>query len=486
MDPNNLPPGFCVLPWIHTAINPNGDVTPCCMTKHGFSYGNLNATPLLKDIFNSDNAKRLRKEMLESPQLPDECFKCRIKETVLENVPKLTGDTIIAGSWNTRVSFRHQMNNKYRNFIKTLEPVADGSTEFRQLYIDYRFSNKCNFKCITCGPTLSSSHALEYKKLSMKKVHGLEDWSKSSALIEVDHDSMFKQFKEFSHEIRVIYFAGGEPLINDHHYDILQHIIDTQQPIEIYYNTNFSELRYRKHNLLDMWRRVNGRIGVFASIDGYGPEGETIRYGFDTKVFEDNVNTLIAAKLSNVDLRFSITFGIANYDRVIDTVEWLIGLIPDWYLENHKDFQNLGFIFNPVLQGIEFSTLFMNQKQRQNAIELVTKQFEEFEQKFKKYSQMLRLTYLDWILNIHRAAYGNEDKRRMILSRWGFMNKTDPIRQIDWKKRLPRSARHWAEIWHELDQLGIDTYINNTPVTEEKITLNEINAYIAEHRIGQP
>jgi len=47
-------------------------------------------------------------------------------------------------------------------------------------------------------------------------------------------------------------------------------------------------------------------------------------------------------------------------------------------------------------------------------------------------------------------------------------------------------ARHWAEIWHELDQLGIDTYVNNTPVTEEKITLNEINAYIAEHRIGQP
>ncbi len=478
MDPKNLPPAFCVLPWMHTAINPNGDVSPCCMSKFGFAYGNLNKTPLLKDIFNNDIAKSVRKEMLEADQLPEICNRCSYVETVREEV---------VSDIKTE-SYRQRMNKKYKDFIETLEPNPDGSAEFRQLYIDYRFSNKCNFKCITCGPTLSSSHAVEFKKLAELNplVYGSKnpDDTKpiSKALIEVDHASMFEQFKEFGHEVREIYFAGGEPLINDHHYEILQYIIDSQQPIYIYYNTNFSELRYRDHNLLDMWRQVNGTVDIFASIDGYGPEGEAIRYGLDSKIFEDNVNTLIEARIPNVNLNFSITFGIANYHSVVDTTKWLVKLLPDWYrAERNILSTNVGY--NPITFSKEFSTLFMNQQQRQAAIELVTAQIENFENEFsKKYASDLRFHYLTWISNLHRAAYDNQGKRGMILTRWGYMDKTDEIRQLDWKQRLPNLARLWAEIWNELDQLGIDMQIRNSL---DKPTIRSIDAYIAEHKIGQ-
>jgi hypothetical protein len=385
-------------------------------------------------------------------------------------------------------SYRQRMNKKYKDFIKTLEPNPDGSAEFRQLYIDYRFSNKCNFKCITCGPTLSSSHAVEFKKLAELNplVYGSKtpDDTKpiSKALIEVDHASMFEQFKEFGHEVREIYFAGGEPLINDHHYEILQYIIDSQQPIYIYYNTNFSELRYRDHNLLDMWRRVNGKVDIFASIDGYGLEGEAIRYGLDSKIFEDNVNTLIEARIPNVNLNFSITFGIANYHSVVDTTKWLVKLLPDWY-RSERNILSTNVGYNPITFSKEFSTLFMNQQQRQAAIELVTAQIENFENEFsKKYASDLRFHYLTWISNLHRAAYDNQGKRGMILTRWGYMDKTDEIRQLDWKQRLPNLARLWAEIWNELDQLGIDMQIRNSL---DKPAIRSIDAYIAEHKIGQ-
>jgi radical SAM protein with 4Fe4S-binding SPASM domain len=528
MDTNKLPPAFCVLPWMHTAINPNGDVMPCCMSKYGFAYGNLNKTPLLKDIFNNDTAKSVRKEMLESDQLPEICTRCSYVETVREG-----------GVTEPQTeSYRQRMNKKYKDFIETLEPKSDGSAEFRQLYIDYRFSNKCNFKCITCGPTLSSSHAVEFKKLAelvpsmygSKSTYGSKkpnettpvakalsdnpsmdgsrnpdettpvakalsdnpsmDGSRNpdeaapmtKALIEVDHASMFEQFKEFGHEVREIYFAGGEPLINDHHYEILQFMIDSQQPVNIYYNTNFSELRYRNHNLFDMWRRVNGNVDIFASIDGYGPEGEAIRFGLDSNAFKDNVNTLVAAKIPNVNLHFSITFGIANYHSVVDTTAWLAGLFPDWY-RNERNIISTQVGYNPITFSKEFSTLFMNQRQRQEAIDLVTKQIEEFEEKFgKQYSEDLRSYYLTWISNLHRAAYGNEGKREMILTRWGYMNRTDKIREIDWKQRLPNLARLWAEIWNELDQQGVDMYIRNSL---DQTTIIDIDAYVAEHKIGQ-
>lgn len=472
MDPNKLPPAFCVLPWMHTAINPNGDVSPCCMSEFGFSYGNLNKTPQLKDIFNSDTAKSVRKEMLESDRLPEVCNRCSFVETVREG----------HNSDRKVMSYRQRMNERYGDFIETLEPSPDGSAEFRQLYIDYRFSNKCNFKCITCGPALSSSHAVEFKK--MKDLHPEAGYSEViKPLIEVDHASMFEQFKQFGHEVREIYFAGGEPLINDHHYEILQYFIDSQQPIYIYYNTNFSELRYRNHNLLDMWRRINGKIDIFASIDGYGPEGEAIRFGLDTKEFENNVNTLVAAKIPNVNLHFSITFGIANYHSVVDTAVWLANLLPDWYLkERNLNAASVGF--NPITYSKEFSTLFMNQQQRQQAIRLITQQIEDLENQKDNsafIAHNLREHYLSWISNIHRAAYDNTGKRNMILTRWGYMNRTNPIRDMDWKQRLPNLARLWAEIWHELDQLDIDMPLRNRNHDE----IVDIDAYIAKHKIGQ-
>lgn len=473
MDPNKLPPAFCVLPWMHTAINPNGDVSPCCMSKFGFSYGNLNKTPLLKDIFNSDIAKSLRKEMLESDRLPEVCNRCSYLETMHEE------DAVE----HRTSSYRQRTNERYKDFIKTLEPRPDGTAEFRQLYIDYRFSNKCNFKCITCGPQLSSSHAVEFKKLAELSPAIYTGMTK--ALIEVDHASMFKQFKEFGHEVREIYFAGGEPLINDHHYEILQYIIDSQQPIYIYYNTNFSELRYRNHDLLDMWSRVNGPVDIFASIDGYGPEGEAIRFGLDSAAFAENVRTLINSEISNVNLHFSITFGITNCHSVVDTTAWLLDLFPDWYKNKHGIASLAAKIgFNAITFSKEFSTLFMNQQQRQHAIELITKQIEEFKKKFGSAAATnLSKNYLSWISNLDRAAYENKGKRAMILTRWSYMNNTDKIREIDWKQRLPNLARIWAEIWHELDQQSVDMDLKNNHRNQP--TIEDINDFVAKHKIGQ-
>lgn len=435
MDINNIPKSFCILPWVHTAINPNGDVKPCCMSEFDYTYGNLNKTPLLKDIFTGDKANALRKEMLDNTSgLPKICDKCHVMEA--SNMP----------------SYRTRSNLKYRDLVEKLEPNADGTAEFKQVYIDYRFSNKCNFKCITCGPSLSSSHAVEFKKLGMKASGG---WDGEKAYIEVDSNSFLPQFKEFSKDIREIYFAGGEPLITDHHYDILEWLIETQQPVDIFYNTNFSELAYKNYDILDMWSKVNGQVDIFASVDGFGEWGRVIRYGFDQQQFEDNAKKVFESSIPNVHLHFSITHGITNYRHVVDTTEWLMKLIPE-------SFNGAKVGYNPIIISPEFSEFFLNAEQRKRAIEIVTKQVEEFKirnntKQGKLYADNLKNVYLKWISQLDSSAYPDEGKRKGIRMRWTHMDATDSIRGIDWKTSLPDMVNDYIEIWNDLDARGIET-----------------------------
>ena len=126
MNSLNVPKSFCILPWIHTAIDPDGTIRPCCMADFTYRMGDLNQTPLLEDIFNNDKYKSFRLAMVNGPELPKVCRSCKVQED--------------AGA----ASYRNRKNREYADVIDKLEIQPDGTAEFKQLYIDYRFSNKCN------------------------------------------------------------------------------------------------------------------------------------------------------------------------------------------------------------------------------------------------------------------------------------------------------------------------------------------------------
>ena len=43
---------FCMMPWVHTHIWPNGNAFPCCMSDSDIVYGNLNDNSL-EEIWNN-------------------------------------------------------------------------------------------------------------------------------------------------------------------------------------------------------------------------------------------------------------------------------------------------------------------------------------------------------------------------------------------------------------------------------------------------
>ena len=72
-----------------------------------------------------------------------------------------------------------------------------------------------------------------------------------------------------------LFFAGGEPLIQDKHYEILQYCIDNNlaKDIDLVYNTNFSKLKYKKWNVLELWKHFK-RVACGTSLDDFKERGE--------------------------------------------------------------------------------------------------------------------------------------------------------------------------------------------------------------------
>ena len=55
---------FCVLPWTHMHVWPNGNTYPCCLATYDYVVGNANKDSF-KDIWNSEKMRTMRKKHVE-------------------------------------------------------------------------------------------------------------------------------------------------------------------------------------------------------------------------------------------------------------------------------------------------------------------------------------------------------------------------------------------------------------------------------------
>ena len=61
---------FCILPWIHLHVWPNGKTFPCCLTPYEHDVGNAN-TSGLKGVWNEMPMKQLRLNMLNDMSMKE-------------------------------------------------------------------------------------------------------------------------------------------------------------------------------------------------------------------------------------------------------------------------------------------------------------------------------------------------------------------------------------------------------------------------------
>lgn len=315
---------ICVVPWIHLNIESDGRVIPCCLTSaHDYVVGDAK-TQTTSEILNSEPMKQLRLDMMRGVE-PKICNKCFDQERIINR------------------SGRTFNNAVYRSSYDNIENITnqDGSiTEFKLKYWDFRFSNLCNFKCRTCGPRYSSAWVPDAKKMN------LSSQDKMWHIKQVDNRPNYEFLEQHVVYVEKIYFAGGEPLMMQEHWDTLE-LIDryNRYDVPVFYNTNLSTLVYRNQNVLNYWKKWHiGKLRVAVSIDEIDERSEYVRSGTRWQNLENNLNELI--KLNNIIVSVGITVSAYNVFRIPEIIERLVNLNVISKKHRYKNF-NLNVLLNP-------------------------------------------------------------------------------------------------------------------------------------------
>lgn len=258
---------FCMMPWVHFHVTQLGTVTPCCQApwQQEQAFGNINLESI-ETIWNGEAMAGFRKNMLKG-RADTRCESCYQKEK--------QGFT----------SLRQITNKNYQHKTEIVSSTrADGKVPHaKPVYFDIRFSNVCNLRCRICGPWSSSSWHNDAVALGMKD-------AKIPAITTAiqDEEAFFKQFGQVVHGLEELYFAGGEPLVMEQHYRILNLLIEQgKTDVKLVYNTNFSSFDFKQVNVLDLWKKFS-RVSIAASLDASGSRGELLRKNLNWKQAEAN------------------------------------------------------------------------------------------------------------------------------------------------------------------------------------------------------
>lgn len=278
-------PAFCPLPWMHLHVSPNGKVRNCCISNQ---VGDLKEATL-SEVWNNEVVRKVRLDLL-SGQTPPTCKVCENKEN--QGIHSLR--TISRAGWEVDTRLTQQ----------------DGSLlDFNLQYIDFRFNNLCNFKCITCGPNESSSIANE---------------SNMPILIFAGADKLqlLNEFRNQYQTVQKIYFAGGEPMVQAEHLTVLKELIASGRAKEItlMYSTNGSTLEFKQTFIPDLWKEFQ-RVDIMFSIDAFQKGAEYWRFGTKWDQIERNIRTVTELNLPHISTCIHSVIGWPNLMSWVELVK---------------------------------------------------------------------------------------------------------------------------------------------------------------------
>jgi sulfatase maturation enzyme AslB (radical SAM superfamily) len=205
-----------------------------------------------------------------------------------------------------------------------------------------------------CSPKLSSRINQENKEHSLR--HFDEEVFDHSTYLNISNfvDKYIDNFE-------LIEFAGGETLLMDDQYYLLQTLIERgRTDINLWYNTNMSVLKYKDKNILDYWRQWDpDKLKVYASIDEIGERAEYIRSGTVWSVVEKNLKIISKEKFKRhtnitvtcynifrlpeiiqhlMDIGYvSEDYNYRNFDLSLETSDWNISILTDEFREEIKN-----------------------------------------------------------------------------------------------------------------------------------------------------
>ena len=221
-------------------------------------------------------------------------------------------------------SVRMQYIDNYQSDIEEMieSTNKDGSIDNPKVtYIDMSIGNKCNLKCRMCSPGVSYIIGKDWQK--MGRVYDeanarriLEDkWYASS--------NTFHLLKEALPYIRIIFTAGGEPMLIKEHLKILEMIIEEGHAHHILLRYNSNQTVIPKE-IVELWKHFQ-KVVFNCSIEAYGSANDYIRYPSKWENLEKNIYFLdnLSYEYKHIEVYIHTTLQAYNIVKIPELLNYL-------------------------------------------------------------------------------------------------------------------------------------------------------------------
>lgn len=447
---------FCAAPWSTLIIENNSDIRFCCMAH--YPKGRL--TGDITEAFNSDLAKKVRKNFLNG------VMERRATGSLSQkNQPR--DITYCDKCWVIEKNHGHPHHPRVSNtdwaghVIDDLVESTDSDGHMHKeapAWLDIRFSNKCNFACMGCDISLSTTvgkYAPAY--------HTRDGWNeydtdtptrgRDNSLTEeecledtVDADALIKYIIDHRDTITHIHFQGGEPFMMPEVYKTLDTLIKydmhKENGIHIWCHTNGSIREFRGEDIIKKYLlKWEDRFHITMSHDGMGKRGEYIRFGYRDKKWLD-----IFRRIKDAGCRMNIHHSI-NMFNVLHQEECL-----EWYNEHcFNKMDEIGITIQPWSGIFKLENIGYVPELVDNAIA----QFENCTRFLTSVNEQRHLVprakisveeYSRYLKTLHKLKTDGTDNEfnRIVFMR--AITKFDQMRKTNFHKTFPELKPFWDYI----------------------------------------
>lgn len=266
----------CLLKWSQVTLSLWDNTSSSCH-RNGMAQ-----IPNDFDFHNSPKWQEHRKKMLDGKWPSDGwgCEHCRDQEAI--------GGTSDRMQW-----LSNDYNKRYVPQELKDNPFA---TKIKPTQVSMHFNNKCNLKCVYCGPQYSSAWVKEIEQHEPENPK-IQHFKKLETTYKERLEKFYVWMEENYQSLKAFDLLGGEPFIQTETWDCVDWMIKHPNPecdIEIYSNMEVKPVLFKRgcEKLKELSKTVNEVVFVI-SVDCFGPESEYIRFPHNWDVMEENINYLI-------------------------------------------------------------------------------------------------------------------------------------------------------------------------------------------------
>jgi len=275
---------FCNTPWYELHIYWDGSLGICCSEDHKLYDSELEnfniATTTIKDWFNSEPAKKFRKDILGNQRL-SQCRRCYTEEDHDGHSRRLKTNQKSVIFTRTAFDQSFQQSPGFKHFKHSYDNQGHTNTLPIDMHID--LGNYCNLACKMCSARASSTIASQEVRwgIESSKQYLGSDWTKDPAVW-----SSFKQQLLDITNLNQIHFMGGETLLTDRFEDLVDFMTQHKK-----FNLCFSFVTngtVYKPALIEKLKRFR-RVGIEVSLEAVDDHNAYQRQGTDTALVLANL-----------------------------------------------------------------------------------------------------------------------------------------------------------------------------------------------------